>query len=169
MRSIVTALIALVMLAPLAASADEGMWTIDRFPVARVAKAYGFTATPAFLDHVRASSVRLPGCSGSFVSRDGLIMTNHHCARGCVQALSDPQHNFLADGYYAKTPQDERQCPGFQINSLLTITHVTKQVMSATAGTAGADYNAKQRAVFASIESACVNGDAQITCQVVPL
>jgi hypothetical protein len=170
MRRIPALLVAaLFMLAPVATSADEGMWTIDHFPVAKVAKAYGFTATPAFLDHVRASSVRLPGCSGSFVSRDALIMTNHHCARGCVQALSDPQHDFIADGFYAKTPQDERACPGFQINSLVAITHVTKQVMSATAGAVGADYNAKQRAVFASIESACSNGDPLIQCQVVSL
>ncbi len=90
MRRSLALLIALFIVAPVAASADEGMWTIDHFPVAQVAKSYGFTATPAFLDHVRASSVRLPGCSGSFVSRDALIMTNHHCARGCVQALSDP-------------------------------------------------------------------------------
>ena len=110
MRRMLAALIALVV-APVAAPADEGMWTIDHFPVAQVAKTYGFTATPAFLDHVRASSVRLPGCSGSFVSASGLVMTNHHCARGCVQALSDPQHNFIADGYYAKTPQDERAVP----------------------------------------------------------
>jgi hypothetical protein len=174
MRRIVTMLLALFVVAPVAfvpvaAFADEGMWTIDHFPVAQVAKAYGFTATPAFLDHIRASSVRLPGCSGSFVSGGGLIMTNHHCARGCVLALSDPQHNFVADGYYAKTPQDERTCPGFQIVSLLGITHVTKQVTAATAGAAGAAYNAKQRAVFASIESACANGDPQIQCQVVPL
>jgi hypothetical protein len=169
MRRILSIVITLVMLAPLAASADEGMWTIDHFPVAQVAKTYGFTATPAFLDHIRASSVRLPGCSGSFVSHNGLIMTNHHCARGCVQALSDPQHDFVAGGYYAKTPQDERACPGFQIVSLLSITHVTKQVTAATAGTAGAGYNAKQRAVFASIESACANGDPLIQCQVVPL
>ena len=169
MRRIPALLVALIMLVPVTTSADEGMWTIDHFPVAKVAKAYGFTATPAFLDHVRASSVRLPGCSGSFVSRDALIMTNHHCARGCVQALSDPQHNFVADGFSAKTPQDERACPGFQINSLLGITHVTKQVTSATAGAVGADYNAKQRAVFASIESACSNGDPLIQCQVVPL
>ena len=169
MRRLLALLVALFIVAPVATSADEGMWTIDHFPVAQVAKTYGFTATPAFLDHVRASSVRLPGCSGSFVSRDALVMTNHHCARGCVQALSDPQHNFIADGFYAKTPQDERQCPGFQINSLLGITHVTKQVTTATAGATGADYNAKQRAVFASIESACVNGDPLIQCQVVSL
>jgi hypothetical protein len=168
-RAVFAVLAALLAVAPVAASADEGMWTIDHFPVAQVAKAYGFTATPAFLDHVRASSVRLPGCSGSFVSAAGLIMTNHHCARGCVQALSDPQHNFVADGYDAKTLQDERICPGFQIVSLLGITHVTKQVTAATAGAAGAAYNAKQRAAFASIESACASGDPQIQCQVVPL
>ncbi|MDQ6941385.1 MAG: S46 family peptidase [Candidatus Eremiobacteraeota bacterium] len=169
MRRILALLVALFAIAPVATSADEGMWTIDHFPVQQVAKTYGFAATPAFLDHVRASSVRLPGCSGSFVSRDALIMTNHHCARGCVQALSDPQHDYLADGFYAKTTQDERTCPGVQINSLLGITHVTKQVTAATTGATGADYNAKQRAVFASIESACANGDAQIQCQVVSL
>jgi hypothetical protein len=169
MRRIIALLVAIVALAPAATVADEGMWTIDHFPVAQVAQAYHFTATPAFLEHIRASSLRLPGCSGSFVSAGGLVMTNHHCARGCVAALSDPQHDFIATGFYANTPQDERTCPGFQIVSLLGITHVTKQVTAATAGATGAAYNAKQRAVFASLESTCANGDPQLQCQVVSL
>ncbi|MBV9439468.1 MAG: S46 family peptidase [Candidatus Eremiobacteraeota bacterium] len=169
MQRLAVVLAALAVVAPQAARADEGMWTIDRFPVAAVQKAYGFTATPAFLNHIRASSVRLPGCSGSFVSRDGLIMTNHHCARGCIQALSDPQHDYIASGFFAKSAAEERVCPGFQINSLLSIAHVTPQVVAATKGTTGADFNAKQRAVFARLESACQSGDATLQCQVVSL
>ena len=169
MRRIAAALITLVMLAPLAASADEGMWTIDHFPVAQVAKAYGFTATPAFLDHIRASSVRLPGCSGSFVSRDGLIMTNHHCARGCVRRCPIPQHDLVASGLLREDAAGRARVSGLS-DRVAARHHARHQAgHPATAGTAGAGYNAKQRAVFASIESACANGDPLIQCQVVPL
>jgi len=169
MKKLFAALVAFVLVLPLAARADEGMWTLDHFPSAKVAKAYGFDANAAFLDHVRKSSVRLPGCSGSFVSASGLIMTNHHCARGCIADNSDATHNYIEDGFVAKTQADEKACPGFQIVSLLTISHVTDRVNAATKGSSGADYNAKQRAIFATIESACSAGRTDLQCQVVPL
>ncbi|GAC1402531.1 MAG: S46 family peptidase [Candidatus Velthaea sp.] len=169
MRIFVAALAALTILVPVAASADEGMWTLDHFPTAKVASAYGFTASPAFLGHIRKSSVRLPGCSGSFVSASGLIMTNHHCARGCIADNSNAQHDYIGGGFYAKSPEEEKPCPGFQIVSLQSTSHVTDRVNAATKGATGAVFNAKQRAVFASIESACQQGHSELQCQVVPL
>ena len=96
-----------VLLAAPAVRAEEGMWTFDNFPSARVQKAYGFSPDQAWLDHVRLSSVRLAvGCSGSFVSANGLVMTNHHCARRCIQDLSTPEKDFTPTG---STPGPRRR------------------------------------------------------------
>lgn len=71
-----------LLLAAAPAVADEGMWTFDNFPSQKVQEAYGFAPDQAWLDHVRLSSARLAGgCSASFVSSQGLVLTNHHCAR----------------------------------------------------------------------------------------
>src|SRR5687767_11537322 len=88
-RSSLTAgLLAAAVLAQRVA-ADEGMWPLNRFSTAPVQQKYGFTATPAWLDQARLASVRFAdGCSGSFVSATGLVMTNYHCVVECVEALS---------------------------------------------------------------------------------
>src|SRR5436853_4487920 len=92
--------------------ADEGMWTTNNFPADKVEKAYGFRPDQAWLDHVRLSSVRLAqGCSGSFVSAQGLVQTNHHCARACIEQLSTPTRNMTDRGFYAREAEDEIKCP----------------------------------------------------------
>ena len=78
---------AMAMLAPSTASADEGMWTFDNFPIQTVNEKYGTRIDQAWLDRVRNAAVRLQGCSASFVSDEGLILTNWHCVVGCVQDL----------------------------------------------------------------------------------
>src|SRR2546428_488822 len=71
-----------------AATADEGMWTYNKFPKEALKQAHGVTVDDAWLDHLRLSSARLAqGCSASFVSADGLVMTNHHCAHACIEQL----------------------------------------------------------------------------------
>src|SRR5271170_3096871 len=86
------ALVALVLVS--SARADEGMWTFDNFPSAKVKERYGFSPDKAWLDHVQRSAVRLAGgCSASFVSADGLVMTNHHCAHRCIEELSTGKKN----------------------------------------------------------------------------
>jgi S1-C subfamily serine protease len=108
--------IALVLAAaglPLAASqAAEGMWTLDKLPMQQLQQRYGFAPDAAWVRHAQRSALRLAGgCSGSFVSPDGLVLTNHHCVRECVQQLSTAQKNYVADGFYAKEQKDEVMCP----------------------------------------------------------
>ncbi len=98
------------------ALADEGMWTYNNFPAAKVKEKYGFEPTQEWLDNVRsglgAHRGRLLG--SSFVSPDGLVMTNHHCARGCIEQLSTAKKDFIANGFYAKTQAEELQCPAME-------------------------------------------------------
>ncbi|MGZ3446349.1 MAG: S46 family peptidase [Myxococcaceae bacterium] len=163
-------LLALVLaFAAPAVRAEEGMWTFDSFPSAKVEKAYGFSPDQAWLDHVRLSSVRLAlGCSGSFVSPDGLVMTNHHCARRCIQDLSTPEQDLTAKGFYARTQADERTCPRMEINQLTTIKDVTAPVQNATRGLSGDAFNRAQKAAFSRLEKACQTSD-QLRCEVVTL
>src|ERR1039457_7442924 len=118
-----------------AMQADEGMWTFDNFPAKTVGTKYGFTPSQAWLDHVRLSSLRIAGgCSASFISPQGLVMTNHHCVVECVEQISTPQQNFVDNGFVAKTVAEERKCPAFELDQLVEIRDVTGDVQGATAG-----------------------------------
>ncbi len=164
-------LAALLLAAPLAsAHADEGMWLPDNFPSGKVREAYGFAPDQAWLDHVRLSSVRLArGCSGSFVSPEGLVQTNHHCARGCVQQLSRAGKDLVADGFYAREANDERKCPDVEINQLVAIADVTERMRKALAGKDGPAFAAAQKAERAAIAEECSRGDPELRCDVVEL
>ncbi len=152
-----------------AARADEGMWTFDNFPSARVAQSYGFTPSQAFLDHVRKSSLRIAGgCSASFVSPAGLVMTNHHCVVGCVGELSTPQKDYVRDGFLARTSSDEKACPNFELDQLVRIEDVTKTITAATAGKSGEAANTALRAAQAQVEATC-GRDSAVRCDVVSL
>src|SRR6476620_1411608 len=130
--------------------ADEGMWTFNNFPSDRVQKAYGFRPDQAWLDHVRLSSVRLAqGCSAAFVSPQGLVQTNHHCARRCIQELSTPTNDLMAKGFYAREPNDEARCPNIEANQLVDISDVTARVVNAVAGHDGAAFSDALKAVRA--------------------
>jgi hypothetical protein len=160
---------AIVMAASAAARADEGMWTYDAFPADRVADEHGFRPDPAWLDHVRQSSVRLAGgCSGSFVSADGLVMTNHHCAAGCIQQVSTAAANLMEEGFYAANPGDEVKCPEIEINVLVSIADVTARVRRATQGLSDAAFIDAQKAEMARIEKECATDD-RVRCDVVTL
>jgi hypothetical protein len=153
------------------AYAAEGMWTLDRLPLKAMQAQYGFTPDQAWTDHAQRSSLRLAGgCSGSFVSPDGLVMTNHHCVRECVQQLSTAQKDYVEDGFYAKTGKDEVMCPTIELNRLDTISDVTARVKKATAGLSGADFSKAQKAESSKIEAECVADDkARTRCDVVEL
>ena len=103
---------AVLTAAPTGARADEGMWTFDNFPIRMVNDKYGTHIDQAWLDRVRNASVRIQGCSASFVSDTGLILTNWHCVVGCAQELSDAQHDYVKNGWMPATREEERRCPG---------------------------------------------------------
>jgi hypothetical protein len=114
---------------------DEGMWTFDNPPAKLWKEQYNFTPTQEWLDHLRLSSVRFnDGGSGSFVSADGLCLTNHHVARGQLQKMSGPAKDYVKDGFYAKTGAEEMKCPDLELNVLESMENVTDRIMKATAG-----------------------------------
>ena len=111
---------AAIVLSASAVSADEGMWTFNNFPSDAVAKAYGFKPDQGWLDKVRLGSARLAqGCSASFVSGSGLVMTNHHCVHRCVAQLSSKKSDFVKNGFLANTTQAETKCPDLEVNQLI--------------------------------------------------
>ena len=139
------------------ASADEGMWTFDNPPVKLLRDKYHYALTAEWLNHVRLASARLnDGGSGSFVSPHGLLLTNHHVARGQLQKDSTPQHNYARDGFYARTEAEELKSPDLEVNVLVSTEDVTRRV---EAGTKSAKTPEQQfglrRSIIAEIEPRC--------------
>ena len=134
--------------------AEEGMWTFDNPPTKQLEQNYHFTPTQAWLDHVRLSSVRMnDGGSGSFISPHGLLLTNHHVARGQLQKSSTAEHDYIRDGFLAATQADEIKAPDLEVNVLVSMENVTDRVNSAVKQAAGAEAQfAARKSVIAQIE-----------------
>lgn len=113
--------------------ADEGMWTFDRPPSQTIQQRYGFSITKEWLDHLRLSSVRFPDGSGSFVSPNGLVLTNHHVALEQLQKVSTPQKNYVADGFYARTRAEEVKSADAELDVLMSTEDVTARVTGTAA------------------------------------
>src|SRR6266568_6213248 len=127
--------LAVILLVGGAAVADEGMWPYNDFPVDAVKVRYGSAPTQDWLDHVRLSSLRIAGgCSASFVSPNGLVMTNHHCAHRCIEQLSTGKNDHVKDGFFARTEKEEIACPTMEMNQLTAIADVTARVQEAKRG-----------------------------------
>jgi hypothetical protein len=117
------------------ARADEGMWLLTKPPVAAIKAAYGVDVTPAWLEHQQKSAVRFDtGGSGSLVSADGLVMTNHHVGSDMISKLSTAQKDLLKDGYTARTHEQELKCPDLVVDILWEIEDVTSKVTAAAEG-----------------------------------
>jgi hypothetical protein len=133
--------------------ADDGMWTFDNPPLKLWKEKYKFEPTPQWLEHVRLSSPRVEGASGAFVSAGGLIVTNQHVANGQIQKLSTPEHNYVRDGFYAATLEQELRCPDAVVNVFVSYEDVTARVQGAVRpGMADREAAEARRAAIAGLE-----------------
>jgi hypothetical protein len=152
------------------ARADEGLWTFDNFPAAKVKAAYGVDITAAWGARVQAAAVRLStGCSGSVVSSQGLTLTNDHCVTDCVQGLTSSSHNYQKDGFLAPAHADERRCPQIDADVLVSVTDVTDRMQGAGAGLSGAALVAARDKEEDHIDSEGCGDDLKLHCDVIGL
>lgn len=149
------------------ASADEGMWTFDNFPIQAVNAKYGTSIDQPWLDRVRNAAVRLQGCSASLVSGEGLVLTNHHCIISCIQDLSDAENDYVKNGWMPATREGEKQCTGQTAEILTDITDVTERVLAAGAGAEGAAFVQARGAEITRIQDEVCGDDRTLTCQVI--
>jgi hypothetical protein len=138
-----------------AARADEGMWTFDNFPSALVRERYGVEIDDEWLDRIRLATVRLSGCTGSFVSASGLILTNHHCVASCLAQNSTRESSLLETGFMARGHDDELDCPVQIADVLTTLENVTARVQDATRGLDERAANERRRQTLTELERTC--------------
>jgi hypothetical protein len=153
MKLALPTLSALALTAALA-PADEGMWTFDNPPRAALRARYGFEPTAEWLEHLQKASVRFStGGSGSIVSQNGLVMTNHHVGAEVLHQLSTPENDLLLNGFLAATPEAELACPDLELLALQEIVDVTERVEGVVpAGASAADAGAARRREMSAIE-----------------
>jgi hypothetical protein len=134
---------------------DVGMWLFNMAPTQILKTKYKFDATPQWLEHVMLSSVRFGGASGSFVSPNGLVLTNHHVGQGAIQNLSTKERDLMKTGFYARTRAEELKCPGMELMVLQSIEDITARVRGAeTAGMTAVQAAEAREKVIAALEKA---------------
>ena len=158
----------------LPAHAEEGMWTFDNFPSATVKRDFGADITPAWLEHVRLSTLRLTNCTASFVSPEGLILTNHHCVESCLAELSSKEKSLLELGFGAPTRKEELRCPAQHADVLVGTENITDEVQRADSGLGEAAANDARKKLLTSLELACEQASVKsksgkLECQAVRL
>jgi Peptidase S46 len=155
MKRIAVVLLAILLCAT-GVSGDEGMWTFSNFPTAQVARKYHVQIDDQWLNHLQKSVVRLEtGCTGSFVSADGLVLTNHHCAASCLAENSTQQRDLLANGYLADAREQELRCQNERLSVLTDTQNVTQDVTRALAGVAAADRARIRNQTLTTLEERC--------------
>ncbi len=163
--------IAIVLLSALlsaGAHADEGMWTFDNVPTQRIAEQYGVKIDQPWLDRVRLATVRLAGCTASFVSEEGLILTNHHCITRCLAENSTKEKSLLDDGFIARNRDNEISCPTQVADVLVAMTEITAKISAATEGLDEKAANEARKQARTRLEQACEN-ETGLKCQTVSL
>lgn len=153
---------------------DEGMWTFDHFPVEAVKRSYGFEVTPAWLDHVRLSTIRLTNCTAAFVSPEGLMITNHHCVESCLGELSSKDSNLMERGFMAADRPAERRCATQLGDVLVSTENISAAIAKASAGLSDQAANAARKKTLTELEQACEQSSAKartgrLKCQAVTL
>ena len=163
-------LLLVASLFPLSLLADEGMWTLDNPPNRLMQERYQFSASEEWLEHAQLASLRMgTGGSGSFVSSEGLVMTNHHIVVNNLQELSDEKNDYIKNGFYARTQEEERPCPGFELYQLRSYQDVTERISKAiTERTADQKPEEAKRAAL-SLLSSEESKKSGLRCEVVEL
>ena len=129
------------------------MWTFEFPPTTYFREEYGFTPDEAWFERARLGALRIPGCSASFVSGDGLVMTNHHCARDHVTTVAREGENLIDEGFYARTRAEERTIEEFEgADQLIDIVDVTDEVESRLRGRNDQQRSEMQEEVFTEIQ-----------------
>jgi hypothetical protein len=149
------------------------MWTFENPPVEEF-RQYGFSPDSAWFERARMAALRIPGCSASFVSRDGLMITNHHCARSGVVAVQRAGETLLDSGFVAHAPAEERRIPNYYADQLIAVQDVSDEVNRAVdAAPAGAARDSARarvgRAVQARLRARYANRADSLVIQVVTL
>ena len=145
---------AILMLSTPLSDGDEGMWLFNDPPRKLLKERYGFEPSDAWLEHIQKASVRFnSGGSGSFVSEEGLVMSNHHVGADSIQKFGTAEKNYLRDGFHARTREEELRCHDLELNVLMSIEDVTDRVKAAVKPDMNAEAAfAARRAVMAEIE-----------------
>ena len=157
-------------LAGLPVAADEGMWPFNHLPLEQIEKVHGVQIDSEFIERLRQASVRFNnGGSASFVSANGLVMTNHHMASDCIKKLSSKEKDYIQDGFYAETASAEMKCPDIEVNVLMSIETVTDRINAkVTPDMTEKDRFEAQRAATAEVEKVCKD-ETGLRCDIVKL
>jgi V8-like Glu-specific endopeptidase len=168
MKRFLYAATAALMVCASASRADEGMWTFHGFPFAKANTALKTNLDQAWLDRVRSATVRLSNCTASFVSGEGLILTNHHCVEACLAEQSSKEKSYVEDGFLAKTREEEKKCQTQVADVLVGMEEITAKITAATAGKTEAAANDVRKATLTQLEGECEKATQQ-KCQSVTL
>ncbi|MBT8087940.1 MAG: S46 family peptidase [Gammaproteobacteria bacterium] len=166
-KTIFHAMLALLLSA--VALADEGMWTLDNFPHAAVQEKYGVEITDDWLQTVKRSVARLDGgCSASFISANGLLLTNHHCAISCIAQNSSADNDLEASGFVARTEDEELRCAADRVSVLMETEEITTRVVDAVGRKTGKEAGDARRRVLKRIVEECEQ-TSDLKCESVSL